>query len=86
VSVRLHIDRLVLDGVDVPYASHDELRAAVEQELVRLISSGGLPRAFAMGLAVPAVGGPAIDGAGPPRKLGAAIAGAVYGGIGGAAR
>lgn len=83
MSVRIHIDRLVLDGVSVRAADRLRLQAAVEAELARLITSGGLAPELAQGIAVPAVRAPQIALAphAKPAQLGASIAGAVYGGV-----
>jgi hypothetical protein len=79
----LHIDRLVLDGIDLNHAQRPHLQAAVEAELGRLLAEGGLG-ALAAGGAVPSVkaGGFEMSGEGSPAQLGKKIAGAVYGGIG----
>jgi hypothetical protein len=83
MKVHIHIDRLVLDGLDVPHASRAGLRAAVEQELTRLVAGGGLASELAGGVALPSVRAPQITAAGSPAQLGTSIAGAVYGGVGG---
>jgi hypothetical protein len=83
MKVRLHIDRVVLDGLDVAHGSRGLLGAAVEQELARLVLAGGLSPALAAGMAVPALRAPQIGANGTPAQLGTAIAGAVYGGLGG---
>lgn len=82
MRIDLHIDRLVLDGIDLDHAQRPHLQAAVEAELGRLLAEGGLG-ALAAGGAVPSVkaGGFEISGEGPA-QLGKQIAGAVYGGIG----
>ncbi len=82
MNIHLHIDRLVLDGLDVPFGSRDVLRAAVEQELTHLISAGGLARSIAGGVALPSAGAPPIVATGAPAHLGRAIAGSVYGAVG----
>jgi hypothetical protein len=85
MNVRLHIDRLVLDGIDVGPADRPRLQAAVEQELARLIGAGGLSPELAGGVAVPSVRAPQIALApdAKPAQLGTSIAGAVFGGLGG---
>jgi hypothetical protein len=40
MNVEIHIDRLVLDGLDVPFAQRAALQAAIEGELARLVGSG----------------------------------------------
>ena len=82
MNVHVHIERLVLDGIDVPHGSHAALGAAVERELARRLASGGIAPSLLGGVAVPSLATPGIAAAGSPRQLGGAIAGAVYGGIG----
>ena len=84
MSVTLHIERLILEGVDVAHGQRHLLTSAVEAELARLLSEGGVAHQLAGGGALPRIAGPAIqlrsgDG---PAQLGERIAGAVYGGIG----
>jgi hypothetical protein len=85
MKVRLHIERVVLDGVDVPPGSRGALRASLERELASRIAAGGLSDALASGIAVPAVSAPPIVIAHgtPAPTLGASIAQSVYAGIGG---
>jgi hypothetical protein len=83
VNVNLHIERLVLEGIDVEPTQRPALQAALEAELGRLIAEGGVG-GLAMGGAVPSVKAEGfqmgVDG--NPRQLGRQIAGSVYGGIG----
>ena len=83
LNVNLHIDRLVLEGIDLDHAQRQILQAALEAELGRLIGEGGVG-ALAAGGAVPSVkaDGFQMSGDGSPAQLGRQIAGAVYGGIG----
>jgi len=85
MNVRIHIDRVVLDGVAVRAADRPHLAAAIESELTRLLGTGGIAPALASGGAVPMVLAPQITLApdAKPSQLGASIAGAVYGGVGG---
>jgi hypothetical protein len=83
MNVNIYIERLILDGVDVPYAQRPALQAALEAELARLIGEGGLTPGLAMGGSFPRVpGGMTLDGGGDPSALGQQIAQSVYGGIG----
>jgi hypothetical protein len=83
MNVRLHIERLVLEGLDVPHGGRAALQAAVEGELGRLIGEGGL--AQLTGVAVPTVRAPQITApVSDPASLGNAIASSVYRGVGGA--
>ena len=83
MNVRLHIDRLVLDGIAVAEVDRPHLREAVERELARLIGEGGVNSSFE-----PARPGPlstvATCGFGresSAHDLGTQIAGALYGGL-----
>ena len=82
MKIDLHIDRLVLDGIDLDHAQRPHLQAAVEAELGRLLAEGGLG-ALAGGGVVHSLkaGGFEISSDGNPAQLGRQIAGAVYGGI-----
>ena len=83
MKIDLHIERLVLDGVDTAPGQRDLLRAAVETELTRLLLEGGLAYR-PNGGALPGIVGPAIQihVGNDPLQLGRQIAGAVYGGLG----
>jgi hypothetical protein len=84
MDVSLHIDRLILDGIDLPHAQRPLLQAAVEGELARLLLAGGLAPGWEGGGAVPRISGGTMQlaGDGDPAGLGQSIARAVYGGIG----
>ena len=84
MNVKLHIERLLLDGVEIEPGQRELLQAAVETELVNLITLGGVADGIASGGTIPHVAGHSIQlqrdhG---PAELGRNIAGAVYGGIG----
>ncbi|MEP7012874.1 MAG: hypothetical protein ABJC13_21335 [Acidobacteriota bacterium] len=83
MKVNLHIDRLVLEGIDLDHAQRPLLQAAVEAELGRLIGEGGIG-SLASGGAVPSVraAGFEIGADGSPSRLGHQIAQSVYGGTG----
>jgi hypothetical protein len=82
MRIELRIDRLVLEGIDLPPGQRHLVGAHVQAELVRLLRDGGLAGAARHGAAV-AVRGPAVDlPAGlPPPALGRLLAGAIYQGI-----
>ena len=82
-SIQLHIERLVLDGVDIAPDQHQFLRASVTTELTRLLTDGGLASGLAQGTALPRLSTGDIQLTGNnPAQLGRQIARAVYGGIG----
>jgi hypothetical protein len=84
MNVNLHIDRLVLDGVQLAPNQRHFLQASIEAELTRLISQGGVAPAMNQGLAVPKISADHLQlstGA-TPAQLGQQIAASVYSGIG----
>jgi hypothetical protein len=84
MNVRLHVERVVLDGLSVSAADRPLLKAAIVSELARHIEAGGLDPELARGIAVPSVRAPQMKSSSAvrPTQLGASIAGAVYGGLG----
>lgn len=92
MNIHLHIDRLVLDRIDLPVEHRDTLVAAVTAELSRRLAEGGLTPEMAAGLAVPVVPGGFVQSrtaSGAPggsgddaARFGSEIAAAVYRGIG----
>jgi hypothetical protein len=84
MSITIHIDRLILDGMSVPHRQRPQLQAALEAELARLLDSGGLSIDLSTSGTLPAINGGEIhvqDGENPA-QLGRRIAQAVYRGIG----
>jgi len=84
VKAKLHIGRLILEGL--PLSSHDEprVRAELTAELQRLIAAGGLSHELRVGGAIPAVRGGTLEISreSGPQGLGRQIAQSVYGGLG----
>lgn len=85
MSVSLHIDRLVLDGLPLAPGQAPLVQAAVEAELARLFAERGIGSGWREGGALPYARGAAIQmtPGGAPAQLGARIAQSIYGGIGG---
>ena len=84
MNLRIHIERLVLDGLPLGPADGPVVQMAVEAELTRLLMQGGLSPELTANTALPARAGAALpmqDGA-TPAEMGHGIARAVYGGIG----
>ncbi|BBL72821.1 hypothetical protein [Methylogaea oryzae] len=84
MNVNLHIERLILEGLDLPPGQKRLLHAAVEAELARLLSEGGLSSPLTGGGAMPSLAGPSMQfqAGSSPSALGRQIAGALYRGIG----
>lgn len=83
MNINIHIERLVLDGLSVPYHQQPLLQAAVEMELGRLLTTNGPANSLMTGGAVSHISAGDIQSAdeGDPGHLGQQIARAVYEGI-----
>ncbi|MGD8791841.1 MAG: hypothetical protein PVF47_04755 [Anaerolineae bacterium] len=82
-AIRVHVERLVLDGLAVAPGEGPALQAAVEAELAQLLAEGGLAPHLSAGGARPyARGGMVRAGGDSAAGLGRQIARAVYVGIG----
>lgn len=80
--IKVHIERLVLEGLPLERRHGPQVQAAVEAELSRLMSDGGLGPELAAGGAVPSVRADGIKSiGGSPAQIGRQIAKAVYGGM-----
>jgi hypothetical protein len=83
MSINIHIERLILDGLSVSDAQGPIIGAAVERELARLLATGGLESSLQSGGAWPSVPVSNLQlTAGKPAYLGQQIATVIYGGIG----
>ena len=84
MNIRLHVERLVLDGLPVSSSQSPQVKAAVEAELTRLLTANGLSHELRGGGAVPHIraGGLEVGANRSPVHLGNQIAQSVYGGIG----
>jgi hypothetical protein len=83
MNIKLHIERLVLDGLPVTRSQGPQVQVAMEAELARLMAEGGLAQELASGGALPSVLADGIKSVGgSPAQIGRQIAKAVYGGIG----
>lgn len=83
MKINLHIDRLVLDGVNLKPGQQHLVQASLEAELSHLLTERGLASGFARNLAVPRVtaSGIQLSDDNNPMQLGQRIAQSVYGGI-----
>jgi hypothetical protein len=82
VNVKLHIERLVIDGAALAPGAKGRLLAAVEAELTRLIARDGIAREYRAGGATPALTAGTIGAQSKnPAQFGIEIARAVHGGL-----
>ena len=83
MNINLHIERLVLDDVNIAPGQRDLLQASITTELTRLLNNGGLVGNLVEGDALPRQSTNSIQLTGNnPTQLGQQIAQSVYGGIG----
>jgi len=83
MNITLHIDRLVLDGVNIAPNHLHLLQASLEAELTRLLTDEGLSPSLAQGTALPGISAGHIHLTNNnPTHLGRQIAQSVYEGIG----
>ena len=79
MTLRLHIESLSLAGVDVLRSQRSQLQAALEAELVRLLTVHGVPESLQQGGRIRKL--PAnltLAGKPSPGELGQAIAKSIY--------
>lgn len=83
-DIRLRIERLVLEGIDLPAHQWPLLQAAVEEELGRFLTASGVAPHLVAGMTVASVPAAAIalTEQSNPIVLGQRIAHAIYTGIG----
>ena len=85
MSINVHIERLILDGLPLERHQAPLVQSAVEAELAQLLAAEGLASGFRSGgHATPRVEAPGIQLASDSNAahIGQQIARAVYGGIG----
>jgi hypothetical protein len=83
MTVHLHVERVVLHGIELEAGGADALRAAVCAELVRLLSERD-PLPGAPGGAVPLMRAAPVrlESGASPQQIGTRVARAVYGSLG----
>lgn len=83
MTINLHIDRLILDGIDLPPGQRPRLQAAVADELGRLLTAEGISPGLVANRAVPQVpaGTMQLNAQANPTQMGQQIARAVYQGL-----
>lgn len=83
MNINVTIERLILDGLDLPVDQRPLLQAALEAELAGLLAAHGLAARWQAGGTVPRLSADAIhlSGEGGPTVWGQQIAQAIYGGL-----
>jgi hypothetical protein len=84
MNINVHIERLILDGLPASRHHAPSVQAAIEGELVHMLSTSGLSAHLMSGVALPFVysDGIQLTNQNEPKSLGKRIAGAVFSGIG----
>lgn len=84
MMIELKIDRLILDGLPVDRSQSSLVKAAVEEELSRLLTRGGVVGKMGADATLPYLRGEeiAVQRGEEPQGVGRRIARAVYGEIG----
>ncbi len=82
MNINLHIERLVLEGVNITADQHHMLQSTVTAELTRMLVEADLFSSFPQGAAVSHLSTGDIQLTGNnPAQLGQSIAQSVYGGL-----
>ena len=83
MTINLHINRLVLDGINIAPDERHLLQANLTIELSQLLNNGGLADSLVKGAALPHISTNSIQlNDNKPMELGQQIAQSLYGGIG----
>ena len=84
MNINLHIEKLVLEGLEIGPGQGAKVKATVEAELSRLLQEGEISSRLQGGGALPniRITPVKVSGNANPKALGAQIAQSVYGGIG----
>ena len=84
MSIGIHIERLILDGLPIARRDRPRLQAAIEKELARLLANGSLAVDLQTPGMLPHLTGGTLELTGDEesRLLGKRIARAIYRGIG----
>ena len=83
MNINLHIERLVLDGINIAPGQRDLLQASITTELTQLLNNAGLADNLVEGVSLARLSTSSIQLTGnSPTQLGQQIAQSVYGGIG----
>jgi hypothetical protein len=80
MNIELHIERLVIDGLDIASGNGPRIMEAVESGLARLLAAKGIAPELTGGVAVPSLraGSIRLESGATPQQLGGQIAQAVH--------
>lgn len=81
MTIEMHIERLILDGIDIRHRDRLLLQTAVETELARLLAEGSFNPQTNITLQDIPAGQIQLSHDNDPTQLGRQIARSVYGGI-----
>lgn len=83
MNINLHIEKLILDGINLSPRERSLLQASVETELTHLLTTDGLTSGLQKGGALPHIAAADVQLTQPanPIQLGQQIARSVYGGM-----
>ena len=83
MNINLHIERLVLDGIELSSRQIDLLQTSLTNELTQMFARGELAPKLAGGASLKSVAAESISMSNKsPQLLGQKVAHSVYGGIG----
>ncbi len=84
MKINLHIERVVLEGIDVGAGDRELIRESIASELGRMLGDGGLGNGLSGGISRSRVmAGDVQLTADKPVEFGRRIAGSVFKGVGG---
>ncbi|BAY24868.1 hypothetical protein NIES2100_46660 [Calothrix sp. NIES-2100] len=78
MNINLHIEKLILDGLDIPRSQRELLKATVETELGKLLASQELPKNWQPNVSIPTI---EVAPKSHPSQMGQQIAQAIYQGM-----
>jgi hypothetical protein len=82
MNINLHIQELILEGIDIPRSQRELLQTVIESELSRLFTENGVPNGFQEGGNIADL--PAnlqLAKNAHPQEMGQQIAQSIYGGL-----
>jgi hypothetical protein len=83
MNIKLHIERLIVEGLPLEWRERQALHGAVEQQLIHLLTARGIPEGLQSASNVAALVAPVLNGGGDtaPQSLGTQIGNSLYAGL-----